>query len=184
MEQTQRVGHLLDSGVGLVAELTLLVAQRPERRHLHVACEVGKGLHQLPGTVALDDDHTEGWALALEHHIAVGADGLSPGVVGDDAKGRTIGSDAHHPGMTLIEMGAAIHAIGGRIDVPQTDGAPIATQGTSHLARAIEVDVVAYRDFGYGQAVANRKLGAQLPTGRQGVDGRRLLDEDGRRAVL
>ena len=159
----QQVGHFLDTCVGLVAELTLLVAKRPKRRQLHVARQVGHRLHELLRRVALDDDDAEGWSVALEDDVVAGGDALPPCIVGDNAESGTVGAKPHHPGMTLIEMRSAVDAVGRCVDIPQTDLLAIAAQRSCHFARAVEVDLATNMDGGDRLAVALRERRAQRP---------------------
>ncbi len=115
----QLVGNLHHLCVGLITEPALLVAQRPQGWQGHGACEFHQRLHEHPWTLTLDDHNPECRTNTLENDLVVGcSDGLPPCVVGDDAKSRTIGSHAHHPGMTLVEVRTTIHAISWSVHIP------------------------------------------------------------------
>ena len=96
------IGHLLYAGVGIVGETALLIAESPQGRHLHGAGKASEGFKNLGGAVLLDHDYAEGGAVA-----GVGNDGIAlelraPGIVEDNAEGRTILPEAEHPGMGLV----------------------------------------------------------------------------------
>ena len=182
---TELVGNLHHLRVGLVGEAALLVAQRPQWRQRHGAGEVDQCLHERLRALALNDHHPESRTKALESHLmVVGGDGLAPGVVGDDAEGRAVGTYAHYPWVALVEMRATVDAVGRSVDIPQAHGASVAAQWSGHLARAIEIDLARDGDGGHALAIAHGELRPDFPLCRQRIDGLRLMLEDGRRLVL
>ena len=109
---------------------------------------------------------------------------LPPCVVGDDAEGTAVLTQTHHPWMALVKMCTTVDAIGGCVDVPEADGAAVATQRTRHLARAIEVGILGDVDGCYAMTAVRSELRAHSPTVRQ-LSGRgRLQHEDGRRLMI
>ena len=137
----QGVCNLLDARVGMVAVAALLVAKRPQGRHLHVAGKVHKFLHHLLRRVLLDDDHTEGWSRATEHNLRIGSHRRLPRIIGNNAKACTVAAKTENPRVTLIKMSTAIHAIARGIDIPELDGLAVTTQRSPNLAAAIKVGI-------------------------------------------
>ena len=115
---SEQVGDLHDTAVRIVGMATLVIAQRPQRRQRHVPGKVGKRLHELGYVRTFDDDDTEGGAHTFEDDILIGADGLSPRIVSDDAKGRAIAAQSHHPRVTLVEVCSSVDTVGRCINIP------------------------------------------------------------------
>ena len=179
----QRVGYLLDTCVGMVAVAALLVAKRPEGRHLHRAGEVHEFLHDFLRRVLLDDDHAEGGSHAAEDDLGVGGHPSLPGVVGNNAETRAVAAQTEHPGVTLIEVSAVVNAITGRIDVPELDGLAVATQGSPHFAASIEVGIGIHLDADYALAIFGGEGRTELPGRTDRALRSQLANEDGRRTV-
>ena len=81
-------------------------------------------------------------------------------------------------------MCTSVDAISGRVDVPEANGAPVATQRTRHLACAIKVGNVGNVDGRYAMTAVRSELRAHSPIVGQLSDRGRLLHEDGRRLMI
>ena len=179
----ERVGNLLDACVGMIAVAALLVAKRPEGRHLHRASKVHEFLHDFLRRVLLDDDHAEGGSHAAEDDLGIGGHPSLPGVVGNDAEAGAVAAQAEHPGVTLVEVSAFVNAITGRIDVPELDGLAVATQGSPHLAASIEVGIGIHLDADHALSLFRGEDGTELPGRTNRTLRSQFANEDGRRTV-
>ena len=83
------------------------------------------------------------------------------------------------PGVTLIEVRAAIHAIAGGVDIKELYGLAVATQRAPYLATAIEVGIGIDGDTDNVLAVLDTIEGTNLPRSRHIAHRSQILLEDG-----